>query len=122
VLREVFCARDRATALATAGPALAAKYGAYTRWGQDDALPGEDAFDRPLDELCRDRFVLGSPEECYEDLSRYLALGVDHLLLRMHWPGLPLSASLQSLRLLSDEVLPALRKREPEPPPQTVFV
>jgi alkanesulfonate monooxygenase SsuD/methylene tetrahydromethanopterin reductase-like flavin-dependent oxidoreductase (luciferase family) len=122
VLREIFCARDRETALATAGPALAAKYGAYTRWRQDDALPGEDAFDRPLDELCRDRFILGSPEECHEDLSRYLALGVDHLLLRMHWPGLPLSASLQSLRLLSDEVLPALRRREPAAAPTTVVV
>jgi alkanesulfonate monooxygenase SsuD/methylene tetrahydromethanopterin reductase-like flavin-dependent oxidoreductase (luciferase family) len=122
VLREIFCARDRATALATAGPALAAKYGAYTRWGQDDALPGEDAFDRPLDELCRDRFILGSPEECYVELTRHLALGLDHLLLRMHWPGLPLSATLQSLRLLSDEVLPALRKHEPPDVPPTVIV
>jgi hypothetical protein len=105
-----------------AGPALAAKYGAYTRWGQDDALPGEDAFDRPLEELCRDRFILGSPEECYEELSRYISLGLDHLLLRMHWSGLPLSATLQSLRLLSDEVLPALRKHEPETPPPPVLV
>jgi hypothetical protein len=40
----------------------------------------------------------------------------------MHWPGLPLSASLQSLRLLSDEVLPALRKREPDALPPTVVV
>lgn len=122
VFREIFCARDRATALAVAGPILAAKYGAYARWGQDEALPAEDGFERPIDQLAHDRFVLGAPEECYEALSAYLGLGLSPLLLRMHWSGLPLSAALQSLHLLSDEVLPALRHREvPELSPRTAF-
>ena len=124
ILREIFCARDHASAFETAGPALAAKYGAYSRWGQDEAVPSEDTFGRPLESLCRDRFIVGAPEECYEELSRYLTLGLNIFLFRMHWPGLPVSASLQSLRLLSEEVLPALRRRdaEVEPGAPTVVV
>jgi alkanesulfonate monooxygenase SsuD/methylene tetrahydromethanopterin reductase-like flavin-dependent oxidoreductase (luciferase family) len=115
MFREIFCARDRRTAQELAGPSLAEKYGAYARWGQDVALPAQESFDRPFEELCRDRFILGSPEECYEQLRpSWETLGVNYLLLRMHWSGLPLSASLQSMRLVSDELLPSLR-RVPEP-------
>ena len=110
ILREIFCARDRTTALQVAGPVLAAKYGAYARWGQDGALPAEETFQRPFDELARDRFILGSPEECLAQLRACVEqAGVNYFLLRTHWSGLPLSAALQSMRLLSDEVLPALR-------------
>jgi alkanesulfonate monooxygenase SsuD/methylene tetrahydromethanopterin reductase-like flavin-dependent oxidoreductase (luciferase family) len=110
ILREIFCARDRATALRVAGPVLASKYGAYARWGQDGALPAEETFQRPFDELAQDRFILGSPEECFTQLRAFVEqAGVNYFLLRTHWSGLPLSAALQSMRLLSDEVLPALR-------------
>ncbi len=110
ILREVFCARDRAAALQTAGPVLTKKYGAYARWGQDGALPAEETFQRPFDELARDRFILGSPEECFTQLCACgEQAGVNYFLLRTHWSGLPLSAALQSMHLLGDEVLPALR-------------
>ncbi len=111
ILREIFCARDRRTALEIAGPYLASKYGAYARWGQDDALPKEETFARPFEELARDRFILGSPEECYEQLRPYREqLGITSFLLRTHWSGLPLRAALQSMRLISDELLPALHR------------
>ena len=35
---------------------------------------------------------------------------MNYLLLRTHWSGLPASAALQSMRLISDELLPALRR------------
>ena len=111
MLREIFCARDRQTALEIAGPHLASMYGAYARWGQDDALPAQETFHRPFEELVKDRFILGSPEQCYEQLRPcWEKLGVNHLLLRTHWSGLPLRAALQSMRLISDELLPALRR------------
>jgi alkanesulfonate monooxygenase SsuD/methylene tetrahydromethanopterin reductase-like flavin-dependent oxidoreductase (luciferase family) len=117
ILREIFCAPDRETALRVAGPVLASKYGAYARWGQDGALPAEESFQRPFDELARDRFILGSPEECLAQLRAYVdKAGVNYFLLRTHWSGLPLSASLQSMRLLGDEVLPALRRLDNRPP------
>jgi alkanesulfonate monooxygenase SsuD/methylene tetrahydromethanopterin reductase-like flavin-dependent oxidoreductase (luciferase family) len=111
ILREIFCARDRSAALEIAAPHLANKYGAYARWGQDEALPAEETFQRPFEDLARDRFILGSPEECYEQLRPYWEqAGVNYLLLRTHWCGLPFGAALQSMRLMSDELLPALRR------------
>jgi len=110
ILREIFCARDRETALRIAGPILASKYGAYARWGQDGALPAEETFQRPFDELAQDRFILGSPEECFTQLRAYVeGAGVNYFLLRTQWSGLPVGAALQSMHLLGDEVLPALR-------------
>ena len=59
----------------------------------------------------KDRFVLGSPEECYEQLRPYWErLGVNHLVIRTHWAGMPLSTGLHSTRLISNELIPALRK------------
>ena len=64
--REIFSAKDKATALEMAGPYLSAKYQTYAKWGQDEVLPGDDTFRQPFEKLLRDRFVLGSPDECYE--------------------------------------------------------
>lgn len=109
--KEVFCAKDRQTALALAGPYLFGKYQDYAKWGQDDAMPEDESFDQEFDDLLQDRFVLGSPEECYEQLRPYWEeLGVNHLIIRTHWAGMPLSTALSSLRLISNELLPELHK------------
>jgi alkanesulfonate monooxygenase SsuD/methylene tetrahydromethanopterin reductase-like flavin-dependent oxidoreductase (luciferase family) len=108
--KEIFCARDARTALETAGPYLDRKYRLYAAWGQDAVMPGE-TFRQPFESLLRDRFVLGSPEECYEQLRPcWERLGADFLVLRTHWSGMPLGQALASMRLISDELLPALRR------------
>ena len=74
-------------------------------------MPGDESFAQDFDDLVRDRFILGSPEECYEQLRPYTEeLGINHLVLRTHWAGMPLPTALSSMRLISDELLPALRK------------
>ena len=111
IVKEVYCARYRATALEMAGPYLLAKYRDYAKWGQDKVMPDNQDFGRSLDELIQGRFVLGSPDECFEELKPYWQeLGVNHLIIRTHWAGMPLSSALASMRLISDELLPALRK------------
>jgi alkanesulfonate monooxygenase SsuD/methylene tetrahydromethanopterin reductase-like flavin-dependent oxidoreductase (luciferase family) len=111
MVKEVFCARDRATALELAGPFLLAKYRDYAKWGQDKVMPDNTDFTRSLDELIEGRFVLGSPQQCYEQLELYWKeFGVNHLVIRTHWAGMPLSTALSSMRLISDELLPALRQ------------
>ena len=110
-IKEIFCARDRATALEVAGPHLFGKYQDYAKWGQDDAMPENETFHQEFDALLQDRFVLGSPQDCYEQLRPYWEeLHVNHLIFRTHWAGLPLSQALSSIRLISDELLPALHK------------
>ena len=111
VIKEVFCAKDRATALEIAGPYLLGKYRDYAKWGQDKVMPDDTDFTRSLEELIRGRFILGSPEDCYAELKPYWEeLGSNHLIIRTHWAGMPLSPALQSMRLISDELLPALKR------------
>ncbi|MEE8396491.1 MAG: LLM class flavin-dependent oxidoreductase [bacterium] len=109
--KEIFCAKDRQTALDLAGPYLGPKYQDYARWGQDKAMPADETFEQPFEDLLKDRFVLGSPEECYEQLRPYWEeLGINHITFRTQWAGMPLPTALASMRLISDELLPALRK------------
>ena len=80
-IKEVFCAKNRAAALEMAGPYLFGKYQDYAKWGQDDAMPDNESFHQDFDSLLRDRFVLGSPEDCYEQLRPYWEeLNVNHLI------------------------------------------
>jgi alkanesulfonate monooxygenase SsuD/methylene tetrahydromethanopterin reductase-like flavin-dependent oxidoreductase (luciferase family) len=111
IIKEVYCAKDRATALAMAGPYLLAKYRDYAKWGQDKVMPDSQDFTRSLEELIEGRFILGSPEECYNELAPYWQeFGIDHIVIRTHWAGMPLPNALASMRLISDELLPALHK------------
>ena len=116
--REIYCAKDTPTALEMAGPYLAEKYQTYASWGQDEVLPGKEFFRQPFAALLRDRFVLGSPEECYEQLRPcWEAAGANFLIFRTHWSGMPVGHALASMRLISDELLPALRRITPAKAP-----
>jgi alkanesulfonate monooxygenase SsuD/methylene tetrahydromethanopterin reductase-like flavin-dependent oxidoreductase (luciferase family) len=113
LIKEIFCARDRHTALEMAGPYLGQKYRTYAAWGQDAVLPGGDTFHQPFESLLQDRFVLGSPEECFEQLRPcWEAVGSNFLVFRTHWSGMPLGHALASMRLIGQELLPALRRVE----------
>jgi alkanesulfonate monooxygenase SsuD/methylene tetrahydromethanopterin reductase-like flavin-dependent oxidoreductase (luciferase family) len=103
--------------LEMAGPYLAEKYRTYASWGQDEVLPGNDSFRQPFEALLRDRFVLGSPEECYEQLRPcWEEAGANFLIFRTHWSGMPVGHALASMRLISDELLPVLRRVGPSLP------
>jgi alkanesulfonate monooxygenase SsuD/methylene tetrahydromethanopterin reductase-like flavin-dependent oxidoreductase (luciferase family) len=109
-MREVFCAPDRATAVERARPYLAGKYAAYARWGQDKVMPDEESFAVPYEELARQRFIVGSPQDCVRALRQWRdELGVDHFVLRTQWAGMPVEHAVESVELLGREVLPAVR-------------
>jgi alkanesulfonate monooxygenase SsuD/methylene tetrahydromethanopterin reductase-like flavin-dependent oxidoreductase (luciferase family) len=112
IVKEVYCAKDRATALELAGRYLEGKYRDYAKWGQDKVMPDRDEdFTQAFDKLAEGRFVLGSPEECYEQLRPYWEeFGVNHLLIRTNWAGMPVYNSLASMRMITRELLPELRK------------
>ncbi|MBI4083204.1 MAG: LLM class flavin-dependent oxidoreductase [Candidatus Lambdaproteobacteria bacterium] len=113
---ELYCAKDRKTAMALGAPYLQHKYQTYASWEKTKAMPEEERIDLPFEELMKGRFVIGSPQECYEQLRPYWEqLGIDHFVFRTQFVGMPLANALQSIRLISDELLPALRKAEPRP-------
>ena len=111
IIKEVFCAKDKQTAIEMAGPYLSNKYKTYASWGQDEVLPDDESFHQPFEDLLKDRFVLGSPEECYEQLRPcWEEVGANYLFFRTQWSGMPLGHALSSMRLISDELIPELRK------------
>jgi alkanesulfonate monooxygenase SsuD/methylene tetrahydromethanopterin reductase-like flavin-dependent oxidoreductase (luciferase family) len=110
--REAFVARSRAEARRLCEPFLAAKYEAYRRWGQDRAMPeGDIDFERGFEELTRDRFMLGSPEEVAAQLLRlHEQTGANHFILSLQQPGMPQPQVLEAMRMLAGEVMPAVRQ------------
>jgi alkanesulfonate monooxygenase SsuD/methylene tetrahydromethanopterin reductase-like flavin-dependent oxidoreductase (luciferase family) len=109
-IREIVCGPSRERALEAARPHLAAKYDAYRRWGQDEALPEGETFDTAFERLHEERFVIGTPEDCLQELVRWRDdLGVNHFIFRPFWAGMPVESALDSMALLSREVIPALR-------------
>ena len=110
MMRELYVAQDRETAYVESEPYLASKYAAYAAWGQDKALPGEESFSVPYQDLARDRFLLGSPEDVVGEIRRYeRELGVNYLIFRMQWPGMSQEQTLRQIELLGREVIPQVR-------------
>ncbi len=108
LMREIFVAETRAEAERLARPHLEMKYKTYHQWGQDKAMPkGDDDLSLDFDELMRDRFLFGSPEEIAEQVVGYgRRLGVNTLILGMHWPGMPHAQVTDGMRLFAEEVMP----------------
>lgn len=111
LIREVVCAETREAAAETALQWLGPKYEEYAKWGQDRVMPGEESFSRPFEDLSQQRFVLGSPGDCILQLQPWCDLGITHIIFRVHWSGMPVEDARRTLRLLTDEVIPALTVR-----------
>ena len=110
MMRELYVAEDRETAFLESEPYLAPKYEAYAAWGQDKALPGEESFSIPYQDLARDRFLLGSPDEVVAEIKRYESeLDANYLIFRMQWPGMDQDQVLRQIELMKNEVIPRVK-------------
>jgi alkanesulfonate monooxygenase SsuD/methylene tetrahydromethanopterin reductase-like flavin-dependent oxidoreductase (luciferase family) len=110
MMRELYIAEDRETAYLESEPYLGPKYQAYASWGQDKALPGDESFSIPYQELARDRFLLGSPEEVTQEIRRYEEeLDANYLIFRMNWPGMAHQQVLRQIELMGSEVIPRIK-------------
>jgi alkanesulfonate monooxygenase SsuD/methylene tetrahydromethanopterin reductase-like flavin-dependent oxidoreductase (luciferase family) len=113
MIKELYVAPDRRTAIRECRSFLEAKYQAYAAWGQDKALPQGDSFDLAFDELVQDRFIIGAPDDCVRELRRYTeALGVNCFIFRIQWPGMEQSNVLRTIKLLAKRVMPELQKSD----------
>jgi alkanesulfonate monooxygenase SsuD/methylene tetrahydromethanopterin reductase-like flavin-dependent oxidoreductase (luciferase family) len=58
----------------------------------------------------QDRFIVGNPDDCIAIIGRLrAAVGMDHLICRLYFPGMPHGHIMRSLELLAREVMPAFR-------------
>jgi alkanesulfonate monooxygenase SsuD/methylene tetrahydromethanopterin reductase-like flavin-dependent oxidoreductase (luciferase family) len=111
IVRETFAAKNRREAVAKARPCLEQLYRSiYIQWKQNEAMndPGELSW--AFDRLAKNRFILGSPEECIDQIRQYEArLGTNYMLVRFDWtPGLPQEEILASMRLFGEKVIQKL--------------
>ncbi len=71
--------------------------------GKEDSTPVDK-----LEAIMRDRFLIGNPDTVIKQLQVFeRAFGVDHLICRLYFPGIPHDFILNELRLLAREVMPA---------------
>ncbi len=71
--------------------------------GREDGTPVDK-----LDDLGRDRFLIGTPDQVVRQIERLReTFGVDHLIFRTYFPGMPHEHIMTELRLLAKEVMPA---------------
>jgi len=61
--------------------------------------------------IAKDRFIVGSPESVVKKIEHLVdTFGVDHLICRLYFPGLPHEFIVKELKLLAKEVIPEFRK------------
>ncbi len=69
--------------------------------GATDATPVNQ-----LQALAQDRFIVGNPDDCVARIRRFKeTFGVDHLICRLYFPGMPHEHILDELRLLAKHVI-----------------
>ena len=104
--REMFVAESRQQAIDIVRPHVEWLYRDRAALGHSQELPEADRIDVSFEEVLRGRFIIGSPVECIDEIKKYQELGVEELVLRCHWPGLPNEDSLRAVDLFGREVLP----------------
>ena len=109
--REFFCAGSRDEALEKARRGFERKYKEYAAHG----LQGNDPelirkVTGDLETLMDDTFILGSPEECVDQIARYRELGFTEIALRLFYPETPERDVLDQIELVGKEVLPELHR------------
>lgn len=96
--REVFVAPTRERAYELAQDAIAGLYRAM----------GKDSSD--FESLVRDRFVIGDPDSCIEQLYRYQnELGVNYVLARIVYHDMHPGESARAIQLFGQAVVPEFR-------------
>ncbi|MDH3700176.1 MAG: LLM class flavin-dependent oxidoreductase [Alphaproteobacteria bacterium] len=112
LMREIFVAKSKEEATRLARPYLEAKYKVYHEWGQDKAMPkGDDDLSLDFEELTRDRFLFGSPDEVTEQIVGYKKrLGVNKMVLGVHWVGMPQNQVEDTMNMFAEEVMPKVKQ------------
>lgn len=106
VLRELFVAESLQEAYNNAEPVLENKYKVYHQWGQDKVVPPEEHFDKKFEELARERFIIGTPDECIEQIINLTKIGFNYIIFRTYWPHSKHEDTLRTFKLIGEKIIP----------------
>ena len=111
-LLEVGCAADDEVAIRRTAPFLMEKYKSYASWGLGGVTLDTDAApEQQFRALASKRFAVGAPASVNDMLVAQHRCGINHLSMRVSWPGMGHDEILASIELLGRKVLPAVRHR-----------
>jgi alkanesulfonate monooxygenase SsuD/methylene tetrahydromethanopterin reductase-like flavin-dependent oxidoreductase (luciferase family) len=101
--RECYIGTSHAAAFEECRAALHYKYSAYASWGLGRQASDLESFGMPFEQFVRNRFIIGDKAAVKEEIARYReTLGVDHVIMRVQWPGLPQERALHTIRSLGE--------------------
>jgi alkanesulfonate monooxygenase SsuD/methylene tetrahydromethanopterin reductase-like flavin-dependent oxidoreductase (luciferase family) len=63
-----------------------------------------------LEALMDDTFIVGSPDECVEQIARYRDLGFSQVSIRLFYPETPQKDVLDHIDLVAKNVVPGVHK------------
>jgi alkanesulfonate monooxygenase SsuD/methylene tetrahydromethanopterin reductase-like flavin-dependent oxidoreductase (luciferase family) len=104
--REMFIAETRQKAIDIVRPHVEWLYRERAALGHSQELPAADRIDVPFDQVLEGRFIIGNPEDCIEEIQKYEQLGIEELVLRCQWPGMPNADAFRAVELFGKAVLP----------------
>jgi alkanesulfonate monooxygenase SsuD/methylene tetrahydromethanopterin reductase-like flavin-dependent oxidoreductase (luciferase family) len=111
IMRHIFVAPTDEEAAVLARPAFADHYASFTHLWR---LHGSDRFSGPVDfdQLAAEgKLFVGSPQTVARQIAEAVTVGeVNYVAGSFAWGSLDIDASLRSLRLFRDEVIPAVRR------------
>jgi alkanesulfonate monooxygenase SsuD/methylene tetrahydromethanopterin reductase-like flavin-dependent oxidoreductase (luciferase family) len=111
-LLEAGCADDEETAIRRSAPFLMEKYKSYVSWGLEGlTLDPNAAPEEQFRALASNRFAVGAPAGVIDMLVANHRCGINHLSMRVSWPGMGQDDILASIELLGRKVLPEVRRR-----------
>ena len=98
IARECYVGANHKTAMDECRAALEYKYNSYAAWGMESPTAHMS-----FEEVARDRFIIGDRVFVKEEIARWgEKLGVNHMIMRVQWPGLPQEQVLGSIRRLGE--------------------
>jgi alkanesulfonate monooxygenase SsuD/methylene tetrahydromethanopterin reductase-like flavin-dependent oxidoreductase (luciferase family) len=113
--RDVHVGEDDAAAARGARAQVVEGYRNYLRWGHlvdDEGEPLAPDRDDLLDSFVNDRFTLGGPETCADDITKLCGrLKITDLIMKMKFPGLSHQTVMKSISLFGQKVLPLMSRR-----------
>ena len=110
--REMIIAGSKAEARKLAAERSALRYRTYLKWGLGNTLDKDNTgFGSEADADIDGRFVLGTAEECAEELVRLKhELGMTHFMFKPQWPGLEHAEAMKQIELFGTKVIPLVQK------------
>ena len=109
IVREFFCSNNRTEAMEKAQRGFERKYAEYAAHGLHGSDPElTEKITGDLETLMDETFIVGSPEECVEQIARYRDLGFTQIALRLFYPDMRQKDVLEHIELMGRDVLPAV--------------